>query len=50
MPKVSASVVHMAGIVHILNVVHSFWSIHQGSWILDSGASEHMSSEQTVMV
>jgi len=39
----------MAGIIHALNAVHSFCALHQGTWILDSGASGHMSSEQSTL-
>lgn len=39
----------MTGIIHVLNVVHSFCAMHQGAWILDSRASEHMSSDQRAL-
>jgi len=49
MPEASASAIHMVGITHVLNAINSFCSIHKGLWILDSRASEHMSSELTVL-
>ena len=39
----------MAGICHALNAVHSFCAFSQDNWILDSGASEHMSSKQHIL-
>jgi len=35
----------MAGITFAFNAIHTFCALSQGVWILDSGASEHMSSE-----
>jgi len=45
----TASVAHMAGIIHVLNAIHSFCAIHKGAWILDSGASEHMSMDRQAL-
>ena len=39
----------MASIMHVLNAVHSFCAMHKGAWILDSGASEHMSSDRQAL-
>ena len=47
--EATASAAHMAGILHALNAVHSFCVMHKGAWILDSGASEHMSSERQAL-
>jgi len=45
-PESTASV-HMTGISHVFNIIHSFCALTRGTWILDSGASEHMSSEHS---
>ena len=42
----SASAAHMVGIHQVLNVVHSFCALSHDIWILDSGASERISSKQ----
>lgn len=47
--EATASACHMAGIIHVLNAVHSFCAMHKGAWILDSGASEHMSSDRQAL-
>ena len=39
-------------LMHLLsrtNVIHSFCALSQGMWILDSGASEHMCSNQSLL-
>jgi len=41
----STTSVHMAGITYAFIAIHSFCVLSWGVWILDSGASEHMSSE-----
>jgi len=50
-PEATASTasVHMAGISYALNNTYSFCVMNQGTWILDSGASEHMSSDSTAL-
>jgi len=45
----SAAPVHMVGISYALNAIHSFCVLSQGVWILDSGASEHMSLDSTFL-
>jgi len=42
--EATAYVAHMAGTIYALNVVHCFCSLDHETWILDNGASEHMSS------
>ena len=44
-----ASTAHMAGITYVLNTVHSFCVLNQGVWIIESGASEHTCSEQSLL-
>jgi len=39
----------MAGISQVLQYIHCFCALGNDAWILDSGASEHMCSEQTVL-
>lgn len=40
---------YMAGIKHALNVVQCLCDLNQGISIMDSGASEHMSSERSAL-
>jgi len=47
-PETTGSV-HMAGMSHVSNAIHSFCALTRGMWILDSGASEHMSSEYSFL-
>jgi len=39
----------MAGMTYAFNAIHSFCVLSRGVWILDSGASEHMSSDSTCL-
>jgi len=43
------ALVHMADITHVFNAIHSFCALTRGTWILDSGASEHMSSKSSFL-
>ena len=47
--EATVSAAHMAGTIYALSVVHCFYSLHHGSWILDSGASDHMCSDKTLL-
>ena len=39
----------MEGTIYALSAVHCFSSLHHGSWILDSGASDHMCSDKSLL-
>ena len=39
----STTSIHMAGITSAFNAIRAFCALSQSVWILDSGASEHMS-------
>jgi len=39
----------MAGTIYALSVVNCFCFLSHGSWILDSGASDHMCSDKTLL-
>ena len=47
--EIVASAAHMEGITYALNTVHSFCVLNKGMWIIDSGASEHTCSEQSLL-
>jgi len=49
-PKESTgSAAHMAGTMYALSAVNCFCSLSHGSWILDSGASDHICSDKTFL-
>jgi len=47
--EVNASAAYMAGITRVLNSIHCLCALGNDAWILDSGASEHMCSDQAVL-
>ena len=47
--EATASAAHMTSINYALNVVHFSCVIKQRTWILDNGASEHMSLEHAFL-
>ena len=47
--EANASAAYMAGINQALRAIHCLNTVGYDAWILDSGASEHMCSEKTVL-
>ena len=47
--EVSASTAYMAGIRQVLSSIHCLCALGHDAWILDSGASDHMCSEETLL-
>ena len=47
--EANTSAAYMAGISQVLNSVHCLYALRHDEWILDSGATEHMCSEETVL-
>ena len=47
--EASASAVYMAGTSQALQSIHCLCALGSDAWIIDSGASEHMCSEITVL-
>jgi len=47
--EANALAAYMAGITQILHSIHYFCALSHEAWILDSGASEHMSLDHTVL-
>jgi len=49
MASTAATSTHMAGMLNALHAIRSFCVFSRGVWILDTRASEHMSSESTFL-
>ena len=47
--EATTSATHMAGMNEVLKTIHCLSAVQYDAWILDSGASEHMCSERTIL-